>query len=54
MDVVCGGEGMAMNVKLSGGAGTSICPPVLALQNNKCTYPLPHCTEMKDGRVFEY
>jgi hypothetical protein len=39
-DVVSGGVGMTMVVRLTGGVGSRICPPMMIFQNADCSYPI--------------
>lgn len=39
-DVVSGGMGMTMVVRLTGGPGSTICPPFMIFQNPNCSYPI--------------
>ena len=39
-DVVSGGVGMPMIVRLTGGPGATICQPFMIFQNESCSYPI--------------
>ena len=39
-DVVCGGEGMTMMVRITGGVSSRICSPMMIFQNKNRSYPI--------------
>ncbi|SPQ96949.1 unnamed protein product (mitochondrion) [Plasmodiophora brassicae] len=51
-DVVSGGIGMTMVVRLTGGPDARICPPMLIFQNENCFYPIRNVPDDVPGVVY--
>lgn len=49
MDVVSGGEGMTMMVRITGGAGATIAPPFMVFKSKTRSYPLRNCQDNIPG-----
>lgn len=51
-DVVSGGEGMTMMVKISGACDAQIRPPFLIFQNVASSYPILGCPDDVSGACY--
>lgn len=49
MDVVSGGEGMTMMVRITGGPNATIGPPFMVFKNKDRSYPLRNCQDNVPG-----
>jgi hypothetical protein len=51
-DVMSGGMGMTMVVRLTGGLYAEICTPLMIFQNQQCSYPINGVTDNVPGIYY--